>query len=522
MNLIHRLRPIFAVSRVTCKHKKADAGRRPPQGGSGAPPEQAAGSAPQLGQNSGLAGYSEGSDTSGAEAVPLAFTPQRARSVDPATGAVSEIIVVPASQSLSWKDGYAPLGTTYFQELNAFNNPSRPMLVVLAHDGDNAWGGGYSYYREATPNLVSQASNQGFVPTVIQKYLNDHPVPANAVVHVEDGAWVNAEGDFGAPQFLNWNWPPVLANGQVDIENGWAEDIRNWAVITAAQNRVDTAEQISTQQGNPVRIEKVLLPDGAANSAERAWHYFLGSLNSGYMYYGAALDMEVKPSVACNRAITHANAVIGDASLDQTPPTVWVPQRWPWNPGSVNFGPHHGWQQRVNNGDFHVWTFVHDVSGVQSVTLKYRIDADGQNPMGSVQNETYAGGPEVGAWQSVAMTRRPFPAGNVHNSPDIDFFVMPLEIAEQAHARIVGVRSALVDYYVEAVDQKGNVRRSPIQHVWVGDGSGAGPGGDVVTLDPSPAVAGQPVTVTYSAAGRTLAGARRSSRTWDTTTGPRW
>ena len=27
----------------------------------------------------------------------------------------------------------------------------------------------------------------------------------------------------------------------------------------------------------------------------------------------------------------------------------------------------------------------------------------------------------------------------------------------------------LVDYYVEAVDTKGNVTRSPIQHVFVGD-----------------------------------------------------
>ncbi|MFZ4574439.1 MAG: hypothetical protein ACOYN0_08585 [Phycisphaerales bacterium] len=197
-----------------------------------------------------------------AEAAPFAFTPHRARYVDPSTGLASEIIVVPCSQSLGWKDGYAPLGLSDFNALQAFNDPARPMLIVLAHDGDNAWGGGYSYYMEATPQLVSQARAAGYVPTVVEKYLADHPVPAGDVVHVEQGAWVNADGDFGSPQMLNWNWPPVNASAQIDIEGGWAEDVRNWAVITAAQNYVDTAEQI----GGAARIEKVLYPDAAATA----------------------------------------------------------------------------------------------------------------------------------------------------------------------------------------------------------------------------------------------------------------
>ena len=32
--------------------------------------------------------------------------------------------------------------------------------------------------------------------------------------------------------------------GQFDIENGWSLDERNWAVITAAENIVETAEQV--------------------------------------------------------------------------------------------------------------------------------------------------------------------------------------------------------------------------------------------------------------------------------------
>lgn len=440
-----------------------------------------------------------------AEAYPYAYTPHRAQYVDPDTGQVSSVIVVPCAQGIGWEDGYAPMGLGHFNSLETLNNPARPMLVVLAHDGDNAWGGGFSYYQEATPNLVSSAQSAGYTATTVEQYLQDHPVPAGDIVHVEDGAWVNADGDFGSPVFLNWNWP-LVANGQIDIPNGWAEDERNWAVITAAQNRVDTAEQIL----GPPNMTKVLYPDGSSTAVERAWHYFLGALNSGYMYYGTAVDMEVKPTIACNEAMQHADAVIGDGSLDATPPTIWIPQRHPWNPGSLNFGPQYGYQSHNATTDFWVWTFVYDVSGVSSVTLKYRVDLDGDNPTGDVQNETYAGGASVGSWQSIAMNQRVFPAGNVNNDPNISFFEMPQYIADEYYAQVTGLSDVLVNYYIEAVDANNTslVARSPIQHVYVGDGSGSNPGGGgAVAIDPDPAVAGQSVTIDYDPAGRVLDGA---------------
>ena len=432
-------------------------------------------------------------------AYPFGYTPHRARHVDPETGTIHEIIVVPSAQALGWDNGYAAMGLDAFNTLEAHNDPSRPMLVLMAHDGDNAWGGGYSYYMEATPDLVFQAQGAGYTATVIEEYLADHPVPAGDLVHVEDGAWVNADGDFGSPIMLNWNWPLVNGSGQIDIPGGWAEDERNWAIITAAQNRVDTAEQIA----GGVDINEILHPDGGTSSAERAWHYFLASLNSGYMYYGTSLDMEVKATVACNQAMEHADAVIGDGSLDATPPTIWIPQRHPWNPGSTNFGPQYGYVQYASDGDFWVWTFAYDVSGVTSVTLKYRIDADDVNPLSSTQNETYAGGPEVGAWQSLPMTYRDFPAGNFHGDPGIDFFEMPLYIADEYYVEITGLREVLIDYYVEAADGKGAVAKSPIQHVYIGDGSGGGPG-DAVVIDPDPAQAGENVLIQYDPAGRVL------------------
>lgn len=450
------------------------------------------------------------------EAFPFAMTPRRAQYVNPETGAVSSIVVVPSPQALSWRDGYSPQGNDDFATLDARNDPSRPMLLTMVHDGDNAWGGGYSYYREATPNRVSGANAAGFVATTVQKYLADHPVPANDWVHVEDGAWVNADGDFGSPQFWNWNWPLLSASGQVDIPNGWHEDARNWAVITATQNAVDTAEQMHTAGGGTVDVRKILYPDASTNRVERAWHYFMGGLNSGYMYYGTAEDFEVKPSVSGNEAWEHASVVINAApgtgpTSDKTGPTVWIPQRWPWNPGSVNFGAPYGYQQHVNNGDFYLWTFVYDVSGVQNVTLKYRVDADGVNPLSGTQNETYAGGVEVGAWVSVPMNFRDFPAGNVYNDPTLNFFEMPTAIADQYWLLLSGIRGQLLDYYVEATDAKGNVTKSPIQHVWVGDGTGGGdPGGgdeSSVGLSPNTPIAGQNVQIVYLPGDDLLAGA---------------
>lgn len=440
-----------------------------------------------------------------AEAFPYAYTPHHAQYVDPVTGQISSIIVVPCAQGIGWEDGFAPIGLGHFDALQTQNDPARPMLVVLAHDGDNAWGGGFSYYMEATPNLVSAAQSAGYHATTVEQYLLDHPVPANDIVHVEDGAWVNADGDFGSPVFLNWNWPLVNAAGEIDIPNGWAEDERNWAVITAAQNRVDTSEQIA----GGVNVNRILYPDATSTSAERAWHYFLGALNSGYMYFGTALDLEVKPTIGCNEAVQHADLVIGNGALDATPPTIWIPQRHPWNPGSLNFGPQYGYQTFNAETDFWIWTFVYDVSGVAGVTLKYRVDLDGVNPIADVENEVYADGAGVGPWQSIAMTARSFPAQNLYNDPNINFFETPTYVADQYYVQVTGLSDVLVDYYVEAVDLQNpaNVARSPIQHVYVGDGSGSNPGGSTVAIDPEPAVAGQTVSIEYDSSTAALSGA---------------
>ena len=66
-------------------------------------------------------------------------------------------------------------------------------------------------------NIPADFLLQGYIATTIQQYLSEHPVDENDVVHVEDGGWVNPDGDFGSPQSLKWNYPLMPNNAQVNL-----------------------------------------------------------------------------------------------------------------------------------------------------------------------------------------------------------------------------------------------------------------------------------------------------------------
>ena len=324
-------------------------------------------------------------------------------------------------------------------------------------------------------------------------------------MHVEDGGWVFADGDFGSPIFINWHWPPSYSDGSgnnvVDPSLGTSDKADNWRVIIATENRVKTAQQIS---GITPNIDQVRDPGSFSttpNAVELGWHYYLAGLDSGFVYYGCHDD-------ECQRAIvaqSNACATWTPSSPATRPPT---PRRRrcscrsgrPWNPGGTNFGVQYGYKLTVaTNSDFWVWTYAYDVSGITNVSLLLRVD--GTNPPTSDQFKTYAGGPLTGAWQTSNMTRRVTP-------PVIG--VTPQYIADYYYAKVSGISNAFVDYYVSATDTHGNTYKSPIQHVWVGAGSGGGGGGGggaVVTVSPDPPVAGNAVTIQYVATGRLLASA---------------
>ena len=69
-------------------------------------------------------------------------------------------------------------------------------------------------------------------------------------------------------------------------------------------------------------------------------------------------------------AVSFAQASMAESSAaDTTPPTIWAPQRLPWNPGGYGAGSLWGYKMTPMNESFYIWTFAYDVSGIQTVTL---------------------------------------------------------------------------------------------------------------------------------------------------------
>ncbi len=443
---------------------------------------------------------------------PFAYQLHRVKYVNPETGAEKKMIAVPSDDVLSYRYGYANEGVGKIDTFIApfANSPSRPVIVMPSTDGDNAWGGGSSSWFEATPQLFNDSGARGYRQSTPQDFVNAHGAAATDL-HIEDGAWIFPEMDYGSPQFLKWIEPPV-ANAaigatnrypgtQIDMETpGFALKFYSYAPLMAGANWVETAEQILRDEGGSVQAWKIQAPydwDGtwtSPNDVELAWHIYLKGLDSGFNYYGGlGNDDEMKPGLATRRAVEKLQPWMTQTrrNNDRTPPTVLKPQRFPYNPGWFTFG----WFNSVPGGDtrflkkmpswFYIWTHAYDLSGVSSVTAKVRVDNDGVNPLGSNQNETYAGGSEVGTWVSIPMTKRVLPntraaLNAAAANSQIDYFLPTNEQADYYFAKIddaslPGFKGKLLDYYVEAVDSRGNVHKSDIQHVFVVDDGQSGP-----------------------------------------------
>lgn len=493
--------------------------------------------------------YSEPNPGNAARNVsPYAYQLHRAQYINPDTGAQKTMIMVPSDDVLSYRYGYADEG---IGKIGTFispfaTDPARPVIVMPSTDGDNAWGGGFSSWMEATPNFFNAAAGAGYKRSTPQDFVNAHGAAA-PIVHIEDGAWIFPEVDYGSPYFLKWIEPPLLgpgasnrfANTGTDFETpGFALKFHSYAPLMAGANFVETAEQIHKQLfgANSVQAWKIQAPydwDGTwtgANVAELGWHIYLKGLDSGFNYYGGlGNDDEVKPGLATKNAIQKVKPFVdANITLDQTPPTVLKPQRFPWNPGGWTFG----WFNRFGSGtnlnflkkmstsEFYIWTHAYDVSGITSIVVKIRKDNDGVNSMATTHNETYAGGTDVGSWHTIPMNKRELPktrsALNTRaNNSQIDYVVFdpaywadPI-IADYYFVRVTegnvpGFRGKLLDYYIEAYDGRGNVHRSDIQHVFVeDDGQGGGPIPSEVSFSADPRDCA-PLTVTYKANGGVL------------------
>ncbi|MCE1202948.1 MAG: fibronectin type III domain-containing protein [Bacteroidia bacterium] len=391
-----------------------------------------------------------------------AHQPRWVSYTDPATGVTKKIIGVPASRYLGEEDGRGGFGAlnydyvmSQFEQYNT--DPSRPILIVLHHDGDNYGGGSEAYYNSNFQNFVNwlQANSSRFECTTIQDYLQRFPPPQNDVIYVQDGSWLGAAG--GDQVFRKWNGDPGTYPG---ASGPYSPDRNSWGVMTAAKNIVQTADQINPNHPGTLQ----------------GWHYYLNGQASDYWYWDGTEIWDSNPTMAANQAVSNALPV-AQGGPDLTPPAIYVPQRTPYNPGDIEWT-----SQGVRPSDFTVWTYVFDLNGLSSVQLKYRESV--ANQVGN-DNLTYTGGPGVGPWQSKPMTGVSIPS--ITNP-------LPLYKAQEFSAMITGYTNKLLDYYVEATDNNGNVARSPIQHVWVGDGSGGSSSN--VTISPSSPTANDVITIT--------------------------
>ncbi len=478
---------------------------------------------------------------------PYAYQLHKAQYVNPNSGSTKQMYLVPSDDVLSYRFGYANEG---IGKIQSFISPyatdaSRPVIVMPSSDGDNAWGGGNSSWFEATPQFFNDAAGAGYVKNTPQGFVN--AAKSNAqLVHVEDGAWIFPEMDYGSPNFLKWIEPPVnpkniascYPNTMVDLETpGFALKFFSYAPLMAGANWVITAEQILKDEGGSVASWKVATPydwDGSwtsPNDVELAWHIYLTGLDSGFNYYGGlGNDDEVKPALATKRAIDKLQSFMSTRMhKDATGPTLLRPQRFPYNPGAYTFG----WYNRVPGKDerflkkmpseFYVWTHAYDVNGITNISVKVRIDNDGVNSLGTTDNETYAGGPDVGSWITLPMTKRVLPKTRAAlnaaaDNGQIDYFVFDSAFwadpviadyyfVQITEANVPNFKEKLLDYYIEAYDGRGNVSRSEIQHVYVGE-SEVGPPAQVpsATFSANPSDCA-PITVNFNAATSVLASA---------------
>lgn len=382
--------------------------------------------------------------------APFGYRPYWVQYTDPATGEVSKIIAVPGARYEGVEDGRGGFGAFLYGQVMsqyAFANtdPNRPMIVVLAHDGDNYGGGSDGYYHGNFNSFVSWAQGEQskgtFECTTISDYLQQFPVPDSEVIHVEDGSWSGANN--GDPQFLKWN--PNFFTTQYEPER------TSWAVLVAATNRILTAQTISPYSS----LDNIWTGSSKGSYTEQALHYFLCSQASDYEYWPTEEIWNSDPARAANLAVAYADKVIS-VGKDTVPPTIFVPQRQYWNPGSVNWNP-----SKPDPADFQIATAVYDVSGVASVNLMLRV-CPGQNattPDNQLYNSTPAG---CQAWQSFPMNKVPL-TGPL--APQTD--PLPIYIADLYFYNVTGIRNSLVDYYVASSDTLSNSANSDILHVFV-------------------------------------------------------
>lgn len=480
---------------------------------------------------------------------PFASIPHWVEHVDPATGTSHKVAGIPVEQASSWEEGYLCSVRGGFLKPFEGDAQGRVQMFAIAHDGDNSQGcaGDGGTWKNSGNVTYAEAGMTGMG---IDEYLTRHPIPADDVVHVQDGSWIDTRDSSADPTWYHWHLPFGVWDGQLaafntangtnyttmmskytnrkrnhlpSLEYGYHYLERNFALLQAAENYAKTAEQIwlddnpnywspttamdkeVTYPGNqlnpwmmsfPVKGDESKNWAGGANPAELAWYFLIASIDSGFGYYDENVDDGVKPTISFNQSL-HFSKPYVEARLakDKTGPSIWWPQRYPYNPGSANASKAEGWAVMYMNNVFALYTYAYDVSGIKSIKAKVRVHA---NKLADANDKTYklydpaahASDPDVdpsrvGDWVEYDLTERdlkPIINGVPWQPSSTATFqvVKAQEIGNLHYVYLDEYRDQLLDYYIEAVDNKGNVTRSDIQQVYVGMGRFKEEGGKIV------------------------------------------
>ncbi len=471
---------------------------------------------------------------------PFAAIPHWAEYVDPNNGESMRLAVIPVEQASSWEEAYQ--GEVRADVLKEFTDIAakshRKQFFVIAHDGDNSSGRAGSEQTWLNAARVTYADTDVDAMGV-DEYLQHHPIPDHDLVHVQDGSWIDTRDSSGDPSWYHWHLPfglwsgqlydfnrihgfqfPVRKNWQgqalqymVSLEYGYHYLERNYALLQAALNYAKTAEQIwldehpqhwqpssaldeqisyPGNQLNPWMYSYPIKGDasqdyaGGANPAELAWYFLLPALDSGFGYYDENVDDHLKPTLSFNQSLAFSKPYVDSKSQkDRTGPSLWWPQRYPYNPGSANVSKAEGWATVYMNQSFAIYTYAYDMNQIKRIELKIRQHkqkrADPWDKTyqvydpASLKDDPRIDPSRVSTWQSFPLRKRSLQTqiNQVDWQPNFSAgtkIVGATKIADLYYTYLDKYQDVLLDYYIEAEDKLGNISRSDIQQVYVGAG----------------------------------------------------
>ncbi len=238
---------------------------------------------------------------------------------------------------------------SHFQQYN--NDPSRPFIAVIVHDGDNGFpkqNNGWDYYMgflQDLDYLINNDPRYSFFRIIgLTQYLEQVYDPRNdsewiySKVHVEPGSW-ETMSTWGEPYFPQWNWP-----------DPGSPDQGRWSYVVKAVNVLESVRETLSSGG----------------FGESYWGRFyeaedlvIRAMCGDYYYWDGDSWWDVKTYNVLDRALDILYGLIVDTGLNDTvPPTIMYAWRDPYNP----------------TGEYNIYLHVYDYSDIDQLCVTVTID----------------------------------------------------------------------------------------------------------------------------------------------------